>query len=262
MKKLSFLLMFIINLNGHTQITLDFQTAKTSFDHVYLNNSTTKYFDAGNVYYTGQFSLYNLDGTLYKTITLPPKPDPSAWYGGISTVTTSLFDNDFSTIEFTVTYRYDSLNVIWQYYRTKVLREDGTVLLDEMNAQGPIIFPTEEGTKLQMIYRYAEGTEYQTKFFSLPGELPTSDYEATNYTDNGILVFPNPNNGSFLLRTNTGPSERNTIELHSINGDLLKTFTMIGDQTQINNLDLPHGMYFLIAKTPRGNKITKFIIQK
>ena len=274
MKKFIFLIFFLSSSTCYSQISLDLQTPMF-LNTVRLNISQTKYIDEGSIQHQqlNQFSLYNLDGSLFKTIQIPPKPDPSAGVSDIYWISTSLFDNDSSTIEYLIVYYWDSIpGYSFTYHNTRIIREDGTILLDEMNARSsntsavnggpPLIYSTEQGTKLMLYYEYANFTFYQTKVFNLPGEIPTGVQDNLQNNMNNLTLYPNPNNGSFSININAKSGESGVIELYSISGKLLGTFISTGKVAQINTTGLLNGMYLLNAKTSEGCQRTKMIIQK
>jgi len=156
MKNSILVILVLINIVGFSQIALDFQSPVPNLDFIKLNNSKTKYFDFDyeKINTQNSFTIYNLDGTLYKTIQLPPKPNTSAYISGIFLISESLFDNDSTNIEYLVDYIWDSVPGSY-YYQAKVVRDDKTVLLDELYTNLIYYFHdvysvqnTELGTKL------------------------------------------------------------------------------------------------------------------
>ena len=269
MKKSIFLILFLFSLACYSQISLDFQTPML-LNYVRLNNSQTKYIDERSIQQQqlSQFSLYNLDGSLFKTIQIPPKPNPSAGVQDIYWISTSLFDNDSTTIEYLIVYYWDSIpGYAFQKNDARIIREDGTILLDEMNAISnngapPLIYNTEEGTKLLLQYRYADFTIYQTKIFSLPGNLPVCVNNAIVHLNGDILLYPNPNSGSFSIKLNSKDGDLSIIDLYGLDGRLIETYKSSGKQSQITNYGLSDGLYFINARSKYLNSTTKMIIKK
>jgi hypothetical protein len=275
MKKLFFFLLFITSIAGYSQISLDFQKSIPYLYQFKLNNSETKYidFDLYKIDSTNQFSLFNLDGSLYKTIQLPPKPDSSR-VELIDWVTESLFDNDSSTIEYLVFYSKDS--AYGANYRAKVAREDGTILLDEPNATynylylgqwgfwSTRIFNTEDGTKLILYYSYARQNGYpsQVKVFNLPGKIPNGIPDIQRVINNNLSIYPNPNNGSFYINLHSDEGNSHIIDLYSINGKLIETYKSTGTLTHINNFGLSEGVYLINTRSKSKNSTTKMVIKK
>ena len=269
MKKFVLICILLISFEGYSQITLDFQTSVIYLRTVRLSNTVTKYsrdFNYANSII--DFSLYNLDGTVYKTIYLPPKPDPSASIYYISNISESLFDNDSTNIEYLITYIIDSAG--YSFSQVQVVREDETILLNEPKA-GPDFWPsnfddasiycTEEGTKLRLYYAFATGIDYQTKVFNLPGEIPTSIMEDKNLSNNSLSIYPNPNNGSFSinLQSSEGIS---TIDLFSSTGKLINSYKASGNNLNITNSGLSEGLYLLNATSNKLYLRSKIIIKK
>jgi hypothetical protein len=265
MRKILLFVLIFSCVEGFSQITLDFQTPLVNLTPVKLSDTETRYLD--QPYEWGlqdQFSLYNLDGSLYRTIQMPPKPDTAAWIEIVDYVTNSLFDNDPSTIEYLVHYDWCDSTLSGAPWRVEIIREDGTVLLNEAYASYNYIrlYNTEQGAKLMLMYYNGISVPYQKKVFSLPGVFPTSTENEVISQNNGLSVSPNPNNGSFLININTGSGESGAIELYSMSGKLIGTYTSTGSATRITNTALPDGMYLLNAETSKGCQRTKIIIQK
>jgi len=258
--------MISLYFEGYSQISLDFQTPLINLAPIKLSNSVTKYLDQPLDWrYQDHFSLYNLDGSLYKTIQMPPKPDTSSMVEIVGYVTTTLFDNDPSTIEYLVHYDPCDSALSGAPWRVKVIREDGTILLDEANASYNFIdvYNTEEGTKLMLLYYYGPyGFPYQKKVFNLPGELPSGVRE--NYVDETIKpsIYPNPNNGTFFVNINSKQGESGTIDIYSITGKLIGSYNSTNKITQINKPELSNGVYIINTKINQNCQRVKLIIQK
>lgn len=269
MKKLILVILFSYSLAGYSQITLDFTNSCQYFPIVRLSDSETKYLDDNqwNINHQNKFSLYNLDGTLFKTIVMPPKPDSTSFVYTIFWITRSLFDNDPSNIEYFVAYNYDSVPNIsaYNYNEVKIIREDGTILLDEMNATNyywpPYINKTEDGTKMTLFYEYANGLYYQTKVFSLPGDIPTSVLDDIKKPTESMILYPNPNSGSFYLRFKSMEHMDKTFDLISPNGTLLGTFKSKDNSTQIDVPGLPDGLYLINTRSKNRRYTNKMIIK-
>jgi hypothetical protein len=273
MKRFFFLATIILFLRivANSQITLDFQSPLMNLNPTKLSNNETKYYlyDPSSLYQNNAFSLYNMDGSLFKVVQLPAAPGSLVGIFGPYYISRSLFDNDPSNIEYIIEYNCDSIDFGYQMRETKVIREDGTVLLDEkygsISSSPAWVFATEEGTKLMLSpYKYANGAPLTnlTKVFSLPGELPTSVKDINHDFESSSLIYPNPNNGSFIINIENGKNDNSQIEVYSMTGKLIRTFTSSCNSTKVSDLDLPSGMYFLNIKTSQTSSKTKFIIQK
>jgi hypothetical protein len=264
MKKTILIILLLICTEAYSQISLDFQSSLINMWPTKLSNTKTVYLDYNqwNMNHQNQFSLYNLDGTFYKTILMPPRPDTSSFFYFISNISESLFDNDPSTIEYIVAYTYDSIPGNYLYNRVKVIREDGTILLDEMNASQYSVYSTEEGTKLMLNYIYANGWSYQTKVFNLPGQIPTETIDKNNDFTNTPVLYPNPNAGSFFINFHSNAANNHLIELYSTTGVLINTYKSSSNLTHINNFGLSDGVYLINTRTKGQNSTTKMIIKK
>ncbi|MCX6243914.1 MAG: T9SS type A sorting domain-containing protein [Bacteroidetes bacterium] len=270
MRKLVIIFTILISVEGYSQISLDFHSLVPFLRTVKLSNTVTKYSqDFNDAYSIAEFTLYNLNGTIYKTIYLPPNPYPSSIVYYISNISTSLFDHDSTTIEYLITYACDSSG--YGFHQIQVIREDGTVLLNEpkadvyywpSNFDNASIYNTEEGAKLKLYCYFANGVNNGTKVFSLPGDVPTSVNENQSASNINALIYPNPNDGSFFVKISSNHPVISTIDLLSSNGKLLDTFKSSNSTIQENYPELVNGMYFLHIKTEKTGSIKKMIIQK
>jgi hypothetical protein len=266
MKKSILVLLLLLSSVCYSQITLDFQNPKF-LSMVRLNNSETKYLDDHESFSLNQFSLLNTDGTHYKTIHLPAHPDSLEFISGIAYISTTLFDNDPATIEYIVEYQLDSLQ--YDLHEIRIVREDGTILLDEMYAYMGAwdwgfenIYSTPEGTKMIFNYRYANGHYYQTKVFNLAGELPSGTKANFDPANNNLTLYPNPNNGSFYIDFHSKAGEANFIDLYNLEGRLIETYKSNTSLSHINNAGLSDGLFIVNTRSGRRTTSAKMIIKK
>mgnify|MGYP006995539496 CR=1 FL=1 len=112
------ILLLLIHFEGHSQITLSFQPASPNYLCFKLSDTETKFFDGdlNAINSQHQMVLYNMDGSLFKSIQVPV--DPGMGIVRIEWITRSLFDTDPATIEYLVCYQQDSLS--FAQYRTRV----------------------------------------------------------------------------------------------------------------------------------------------
>jgi hypothetical protein len=269
MKKLFIIFLVLLSFAGYSQITLDFQSAlQYDLYPTKLTDTETKYYywDQTSLNQNQQFSLYNLDGTLFKTIDMPPKPNPIAFSYSAYYITRTLFDNDPSTIEYLMEYVFDSVPpAASQITEVKVIREDGTILLDEPYGDIVGVYSTEEGSKLMLSnYYYGNGTPlpYLIKVFNLPGQIPTSVANMNGIADPSLSLYPNPNNGSFSVRLKSDKGEASTIDLYSPTGKFISTYKSSENPARVTAQGLPSGLYFLNVRSGSKSSSTKMIIQK
>ncbi len=124
---------------------------------------------------TDQVNIYNLDLSIYRTLTLPTPPAGYTWPSP-NYVTEALFDTDPTTIEYMLTGYCDTPG----QFIFGIYREDGSALFTKtpgMALSGggasdfdswPPIFQTPEGPKLLL----QAGFSAPTELYSLPGEVP------------------------------------------------------------------------------------------
>jgi hypothetical protein len=70
-----------------------------------------------------------------------------------------------------------------------------------------------------------------------------------------LTVFPNPASNILTIKTLQNP----TIEILNVEGQLIKTFTVKENKTNIDVSAFPNGVYFLKAKTENGMTMRKFV---
>lgn len=172
-------------------------------------------------------TLYNLDLSVYATISYPPLPEDVDYYSPLY-ITENTFDTDPSSIEVMVmTIHTDGAS------GTRVIRDDGTILFenlsyaqsgvggyDEVNAKPPL-FSDENGQVYMLLTSYPAGPQpHATKLYTLPGVLPCLDcggigmgVEPSEMTGGGseLGLFPNPTTGdvtvTYTLPTGTGKAQ-------------------------------------------------------
>ena len=161
-------------------------------------------------------TLYNLDLSIYNTITYPALP-PGYTYFEPLYITESTFDPDPSTIELMMLTQ-DTSYVLG----TRVIRDDGTILFDEpglsfsgtngyseLNAKPPL-FTGEDGVTYMLLTSYPTNPPTESRLYQLPGTLPCMDCSSENgmglqgtsvLPEQGELtLFPNP--ASDLIQVN------------------------------------------------------------
>jgi hypothetical protein len=266
MKTIFFILFLSLCFRVSSQITEDFQATGYYF-YFKLNDAESKFWkrDVQSADTTYQFQLYNLDGSLYKTVQMPQYQNSSLIT--IEWISTSLFDNDPATLEYLAYYR-----IIGSGYRAKVIREDGTVLLDEPNGY-PALFSlsggwpsnvcsAESGTKLILYCSTYNGDIDQTKVFSLPGDVPSGLNEEMHKMNGAGTLYPNPNNGVFSIKLqNENPGETD-VDLFTANGKIIHTYKSSGSPMRISELNLSDGSYFVRVRSDNQKSTIKMILKK
>ncbi|MBP7810370.1 MAG: T9SS type A sorting domain-containing protein [Bacteroidia bacterium] len=216
MKKIFLLLAILVSCNFSAQITLDHSTLVTNANFG-QGGFLDKFHVSGYKYVvsvggvSGGIDIYNLNHTLFKTITVP-----IAFAGGYYFISENLFDLD-NGVEY----------LVWRYsfgptYTTNIsiLDESGAVLFTKdsaslggiMTNQGtsPNIFMNQDpvyydgtGVKLKLaIWNQYNSTGYKrTDIYNLPGTIPCNDCTAGittlmsnpgSSTNSNAEFFPNP----------------------------------------------------------------------
>jgi len=213
-------------------------------------------------------SIYNMNHTLQKTISLANVPVGSSnIIGDIVYLSENLFNTD-SKIEFMCTADLASTDTPY----TNIYNEDGILIFSDtcfpairlnfLQQQYPI-YNTSQGTK--MILSYPNG---QAKVFSLPGTLSTAIQEANGQlmqSQNGNFsnLYPNPSNGSVTLQYELPKDEQQgELVLYNMQGTEVKRYKV--DNTfkdvLIDNTQLPAGTYFYQLQTSKGAVGTKKMV--
>ena len=266
-----------------------FCNAQITYEHSYFTTPATlgqEFFltNLGNEDYkyviydydSARFSLYNIDHTPYLlNIQIPIVSNPSTnTYYRLGYITKDLFDCDSTNIEYAMMLSTPRPN---EHPNFAVYRTDGTVLFSK-DSVGTVfcigcgsgswemhpIMSTSAGTKLYLFYGVGgSGNEYM--IFSLCGQLPEALNEISQ-TDFYVTVYPVPSSHEVNFKVNC-PSSTAEYDLTIFNSSLqlVKTYKINGDQTQINAIDasLSSGTYFFTFQNKTKIYQTgKFIISK
>ncbi|PCJ25682.1 MAG: hypothetical protein COA97_07325 [Flavobacteriales bacterium] len=237
--------------------TFPFTQFSRDFGLVNLGGSNYKYYIVDND--SSRISLYNLNHSLYKNITIPVVGNDYH----IAYISNSLFDCDSSTTEYLLT----KAGATAPYY-TRVYDENGSVLLNENNAivtsckwncpntmttivDQPFIYNTPSGTKMLLTY-----TNGFAKVFSLCGTLAvTSVRDLNNMNQNGLHLFnayPNPSSNKTRIDYNlpNGVSQGKLLIFDAM-GKLVKTYK-VSEQFKyitVSTKELPAGTYYYSLQT-------------
>lgn len=282
MKKLLILITLVFAQKLQAQMTLEgTYTASpgTSFVMlIQLDSADYKYarFNTGNE----QFTLYNLNHSLFMTINIPvPFIAPDSMYS-VAYVTRSLFDCDTSNIEYMLSY-YGNANFNSYPKKTYLIRTNGTILqtIDSAwfmnNLTGwtygaydnkPVV-NTPTGAKL--LLRHFDGS---SKVYSLCGYLPCGVC-GNGETMNGVtentetmmgLPYPNPTT-SIITIPYALPANENmgTLKIYDITGKEIRSYTVDRSFTSItlSTSELASGTYYYQLYTPGGTADVKKVIK-
>ncbi len=259
--KLAVLLIFF-GLSTFGQINLE-QSYNYSGTFTKLAASGYKFFvmDVTN----NQCRIYNTNHSLWKTINLSV---PSNHYlYDIKYVTENLFTNDNSLSLAYIYYNYDTENEYYTY-TTKIIQEDGTVLLTIPGcALVNILQDQGLGTKLlAYVYDYSVFPyTIQTWVYNLPGSLVSVDESMQLPHKKAQKSYPNPATDHLTITYNLPPDIQHAeLTLVNVNGQhmLVKPIDLKKNQIKISVAGYPSGTYtFYIHDTHKQLSHGKFIIE-
>lgn len=274
MKKYILFLLIIFTQSLKGQVTLEniypntIGSAKFLM-YTQLDSSTYNYvlFDPQN----SQFTIYNLNHSVYLNVTIPITYAPFSSQYQIAFVTKSLFDCDTSNIEYALSFLGDGSPNTYPK-RFYVYRTNGTQLVNIdsccfMNFSdgwkyGPEynkpVVNTPVGTKL--ILRCIDGS---TRVYAVCGSLADQIEEIE---DENILgnPFPNPTHDLITIPYTLPDNEKNgTVKIYDIAGKEIKSFTVDNNFKSITltTAELPSGTYYYQLVTSKGLADTKKIIK-
>lgn len=204
----------------------------------------------GSKYYvmdvsSAQCKIYNLDHSLWKTITLSV---PSNYYlYDIQYVTDHLFNSDNSIELLYVCYNYNSTGQYYTY-ETRVVTETGAQLLALPGAgYNWITDVAGAGTKLfSYIYDYSVSPyTVTTKVYAIPGNLPSVVNENLKNVD--AKAWPNPVSGSLNIEFDL-PKDVPSANLiiRNLSGQVVRSFHVDGyfGNLMVDASGLASGTYF------------------
>lgn len=246
MKRLIILLSIALSLTttSKAQISLEYTFSGVSAAYINLPVAGYKYYvmDIAN----SQCRLYNNDHSLWKTINLSI---PANYYlYDIQYVTENLFNTDNSLELLYVSYTYNSA-LSYYTYDTRIVNENGTLLLSVPGAGYSYIYPALNGSKLFVwVYDYSVSpSTVNTQVYTIPGKVSTSVPEDPESQSTSLMQsYPNPARGEvtipYSLPANVKQAE---LKLYSVSGAVVKSFIIDHnfDSIQLQTGDLPAGMY-------------------
>ncbi|MEM9819675.1 MAG: reprolysin-like metallopeptidase [Bacteroidota bacterium] len=77
----------------------------------------------------------------------------------------------------------------------------------------------------------------------------------------GLQVYPNPVRGELFGLLNVAPDIETELQLHDLNGRVVREQVVSGNQFTMNLGELPTGLYVLKALYPEGEEITKIVVR-
>lgn len=266
MKKIINLVVFVLltsHLSGQITLEHSYTNGKWQTSMVKLSNSGMKYqwVDVSS----GELKLYNLDHSLFKSMTFPVLTGKSGvWVVYVSETT---FDLD-AEVEFMVYYQDDGN---WVNSVTKIMNETGAVIFDKTSETPAMnsytdkiesIFNTTSGTKMIL----DNHSDNASKVYSLPGTLIATAIKKLDYNDHFLETYPNPAENYIKLAYTLPKNIREAkVSIYDIKGNIVKTYTIDKNYKEllIDTQEFSNGAY-LCQIYSNGMKIsdTKFIVQK
>jgi len=217
-------------LVASAQITAEQNYSGTLYN-VKLNNGDIKNLLIN--YTANTLSLYNIDHSLYKTITVPVPSGYSIYY--VNIVADKLFNFD-ADIETAITFsKSDSTGT---YYIGRVIEENGTILLDVADCYSFTAVGKSTSYKLHSFQAKLANSAYtySTNVYGVPGSVSTinpDDGEKYNILSNS---YPNPSNGAICINF--------TLPANLTSADL-QLFNSAGQLISVHKLNSPAGNYLL-----------------
>jgi|GEM_PF-872617 hypothetical protein len=285
-------------------------SAQIKFEHLYAYSSTQQlrivHFSSSKLGYkyavfqqtgssTGTIQLYNLNHSLYKTITIPPSGQPKGTLA-VLYISDSLFNTTTADIE----YMLEDVDSTYYLPHIRIYNDSGTTLFSkdsvlitweapQLPSTEPIFY-TPNGYKMILSFiptggsNVSFGPDVQTFLsddtsayvYSLPGALPCN--ECSNGVITGLIGPENNggNNQGYLKNPYPNPANNNVvigyglpeginqgeIIFYNMSGQEIKQYTV--DKTfntlNISTTDLASGTYLYILKTAMGNVGSKKVI--
>jgi len=266
MKRIALIILVFVFFAFRSLAQISYENTYTGVSAAYIHLPV-----AGYKYYVmdvanKQCRLYNNDHSIWKTVNLSI---PANYYlCDIQFVTENLFNTD-NLIE--MLYVACNYNTTLKYYTydTRIVNENGTIILSMPYAGYSYIYPAENGSKLLMwIYDFSVFPEkVNTMVFSIPGKLNTLTTTASDGLKSAPRnAYPNPAIDEvtlpYSLPSNVYQAE---LKLYTMSGTLVKSFTV--DHTfnsiLVKTSELPAGIYvYRIESNTYKSESYKLIVSR
>lgn len=262
MKKLLLIIGLIFyNYGINAQLSLEKVSFNYSANVTKINSTTYKYFIMDVP--AEQCRIYNLDASLYKTINLAvPEGE---WLYDVKFVSEELFNSD-TKIEVLYTYYKWVEDPGYYIYHTKVVNEDGVLLLDEPGALYSYIKEVSENVYSLFLYAYdlsVDPINVWTNIYRLPG-VP-NNIDETKKSSFSIDAYPNPA-GQYVNLDYMLPFGVSKANLHILDssGNEREVYQVDGftNHIRLATQDYLPGIYFyFIENEGKRSETQKLIIQ-
>lgn len=189
----------------------------------------------GEVYYSmdvinKQCNIYNMDHSLYKSISIPTLPD--YYLSNVQYVSEKLF-NDDNLVELVYSYtKFVPTETSYYYtYETILINENGTILLTIPGAGHSDVIETPDHGKKFLLYEYDYSLipyRTYTHVYSLP-ESTTKSADYTRSTMDLGNAYPNPAAQQVHIPVQLPNGHHSgTLELFDVHGQMTKSFPVTG----------------------------------
>ena len=256
MKNAIMLLLLLLSLFANAQINLE-KTYDTAIYYVKLKVAGGKYycFDRENK----TIKLYNLDHSLFKTITIPAYEQYNL--DGASSIYQNLYTSD-NRICYQALHSTSTGSGF--LYAARIIDENGQIIKDFGSGSSAALYveQTQDGAKL-LLYK-----NNKTEVYSLPGTFDAIADEQSGLPNEITLAnsYPNPANGAITINYELPKSvDAGELLVYNVKGELIKSYKV--DHT-FSNLCIPTtewttGVYFYNIKTHEGlSESKKLVIAK
>jgi hypothetical protein len=288
--KLLLICILLQNQKVFAQITLEQTFSNGIYGITNLGSHGYKYIDYSGISpdwegYPGTAGpgvhVRNLDGTLYRTLSLPTLPSPETRISGLFYVSETLFNTNPDDLEYFMLV-YSPNQYGYFVLGAMVVEETGEILLSESSCSTYewfttefyfySVYKTDQGTKLQLEYFNVDSlgnVEYlNNKIFSLPGnystEIQTPPPSKENFSN---YIFPNPSSGEANIQIDLPANiSKAVILFYEQSGNMVKQIKINPQEKliKIDNSMLSPGVYFYQILTTPSTRIQskKMIIVK
>lgn len=274
MKRYFLILLMAVTLSVQGQVALEATYPNTIGSAkflmlIQLDSGMYKYvlFDPQN----SQFTIYNLNHSMYLSVSVPIIYAQGVSQYTIAYVSRSLFDCDTSNIEYALSFTgdgapnsYPKRFYVYRTNGTQLVNIDSCCFMNYSNGwqYGPLynepIVNTPGGSKLFL--RCLDGS---TRIYSVCGRVPNQIQEVENEFILGN-PFPNPTNDQITIPYSLPEGEKNgTLIIYDLEGTVVRSYNVDNSFNSItlSTSEFASGTYYSQLKTSKGDADTKTIIK-
>jgi len=108
-------------------------------------------------------------------------------------------------------------------------------------------------------------TKYRLKLIHADGRIVWSEAVEVNFDffeGDRFVIFPNPSNGHFQLRSALPISDNWTYQISDALGRTITSGALKEEEQSFDISEQPVGVYFLILHSPQGQRFLKRVVRK